>query len=127
MNHGMEQKQESQCPNQLTFGKQRWRILQETHLHSRVQYCYCALRANNQQQLPTTMMDMFNMMGKVKELQARLKEAQDNLVHVKASGESGGGMVKAVVNGKKLVVSLEIDPSLLKVDNQVILQDLIVA
>jgi DNA-binding YbaB/EbfC family protein len=73
------------------------------------------------------MMDMFNMMGKVKELQTRLKEAQDNLVHVKASGESGGGMVKAVVNGKKLLVSLDIDPSLLKGDDQVILQDLIVA
>jgi DNA-binding YbaB/EbfC family protein len=73
------------------------------------------------------MMDMFNMMGKAKELQARLKEAQDNLVHVKASGESGGGMVKAVVNGKKLLISLDIDPSLLKGNDQLILQDLIVA
>jgi len=72
-------------------------------------------------------MDMFNMMGKVKELQARLKEAQDNLVHVKATGESGGGMVKAVVNGKKQLISIDIDPSLLKGDDQVIVQDLIVA
>lgn len=70
---------------------------------------------------------MFNMMGKVKELQARLKEAQDNLVHLKVSGESGGGMVKAVVNGKKQLISVDIDPSLLKGDDQVILQDLIVA
>ena len=70
---------------------------------------------------------MFNMMGKVKELQARLKEAQDNLVHVKASGESGGGMVKAIINGKKQLISLEIDPSLLKGDDQLILQDLIIA
>jgi len=72
-------------------------------------------------------MDMFNMMGKVKELQARLKEAQDNLVHVKATGEAGGGMVKAVVNGKKQLISVDIDPSLLKGDDQVIVQDLIVA
>lgn len=72
-------------------------------------------------------MDMFNMMGKVKELQSRLKEAQDNLVHVKANGESGGGMVKAVVNGKKQLISLDIDPSLLKGDDKGILQDLVVA
>jgi DNA-binding YbaB/EbfC family protein len=73
------------------------------------------------------MMDMFNMMGKVKELQARLKEAQDNLVHVKAFGESGGGMVKATVNGKKQLISIDVDPSLLKSDDKGILQDLIVA
>ncbi|HEX8060656.1 MAG TPA: YbaB/EbfC family nucleoid-associated protein [Cyclobacteriaceae bacterium] len=73
------------------------------------------------------MMDMFNMMGKVKELQARLKEAQDNLVHVRTTGESGGGMVKATVNGKKQVISIDIDPSLLKSDDKQIAQDLVVA
>ena len=72
-------------------------------------------------------MDMFNMMGKVKELQARLKEAQDNLVHVKATGESGGGMVKATVNGKKQVLVIDIDPSLIKSEDKMILQDLVVA
>ena len=73
------------------------------------------------------MFDMMKMMGKMKEVQARLKEAQDNLVRLRASGESGGGMVKATVNGKKQMVSLDIDPSLLKADDKVILQDLIVA
>jgi len=73
------------------------------------------------------MIDMFNMMGKVKEMQARLKEAQDKLVHLTATGESGGGMVKAVVNGKKQVLSVDVDPSLLKSDDKGILQDLIVA
>lgn len=73
------------------------------------------------------MFDMIGMMGKVKEVQARLKEAQDNLVNIKATGESGGGMVKAVVNGKKQVLSVEIDPSMLKREDQMIVQDLIVA
>jgi nucleoid-associated protein EbfC len=73
------------------------------------------------------MFDMIGMMGKVKEMQARLKEAQDNLVNLKATGESGGGMVKAVVNGKKQVLSIEIDPSLIKREDQVIIQDLVVA
>lgn len=73
------------------------------------------------------MMDMFNMMGKVKELQARLKEAQDNLVKVTATGESGGGMVKATVNGKKQIINIDIDSSLLKGDDKAIVQDLVVA
>lgn len=73
------------------------------------------------------MFDMMKMMGKMKEVQTRLKEAQDNLVKLRAQGESGAGMVKATVNGKKQLVQLEIDPSLLKSDDQAILQDLIVA
>jgi DNA-binding YbaB/EbfC family protein len=73
------------------------------------------------------MFDMMKMMGKMKEVQARLKEAQDNLVNVKAQGESGAGMVKATVNGKKQLISLDIDPSLLKAEDKTILQDLVVA
>ena len=73
------------------------------------------------------MFDLMNMMGKLKEAQARMKEAQNNLTKVRASGESGGGMVKAVVNGKKQVISVEIDPSLLRREDQIIVQDLVVA
>lgn len=63
----------------------------------------------------------------MKEVQARLKEAQDNLVNIRAQGESGGGMVKATVNGKKQLIALDVDASLLKADDKVIVQDLIVA
>lgn len=73
------------------------------------------------------MFDMMKMMGKMKEVQARLKEAQDNLVHVRATGESGAGLVKATVNGKRQLISLEVDPSLIKPEDQTILQDLVVA
>jgi len=73
------------------------------------------------------MFDMMKMMGKMKEVQARIKEAQDNLVRVVAHGESGAGLVKATVNGKKQLVSVDIDQSLLKGDDKIILQDLIVA
>ena len=67
------------------------------------------------------------MMGKMKEVQARMKEAQDNLVKLQAQGESGAGMVKATVNGKKQLLAIDVDPSLLKSDDKIILQDLIVA
>ncbi|MBL7875019.1 MAG: YbaB/EbfC family nucleoid-associated protein [Cyclobacteriaceae bacterium] len=73
------------------------------------------------------MFDMMKMMGKMKEVQGKIKEAQDNLIRVNASGESGGGMVKAVVNGKKQVISLDIDPATLRAEDKVLVQDLVVA
>lgn len=73
------------------------------------------------------MFDMMKMMGKMKEVQTRLKEAQDNLVRIRAHGEAGAGMVKATVNGKKQLISVDVDPSLIKPEDQIILQDLIVA
>lgn len=73
------------------------------------------------------MLDMMKMMGKVKEMQAKLREAQDNLQRIVVSGESGAGLVKATVNGKKKLLSVEIDPSLLNANDKVLIQDLVVA
>lgn len=73
------------------------------------------------------MFDMMKMMGKMKEVQTRIKQAQDNLVNVSASGESGGGMVKATVNGKKQLTNLDIDATILKADDKILIQDLVVA
>ena len=70
---------------------------------------------------------MMKMLGKMKEVQAKMKEAQENLVHVKATGESGGGMVKATVNGKKQLVDLEIDQEIMNDDDKEMLQDLVIA
>ncbi len=73
------------------------------------------------------MFDMMKMMGRMKEVQAKIKEAQDNLVLVKAMGEAGGGMVKATVNGKKQLLTLDIDAAIIKADDKVLIQDLVVA
>ncbi|MGY6557733.1 MAG: YbaB/EbfC family nucleoid-associated protein [Nitritalea sp.] len=73
------------------------------------------------------MFDMMGMMNKVKEAQAKMKEVQDNLVHVQAEGEAGAGMVRAVVNGKRQVLSLEVDASLLNPADREMVQDLSVA
>jgi nucleoid-associated protein EbfC len=73
------------------------------------------------------MFDMMKMMGKMKEVQARIKEAQENLGKLSAEGESGGGMVKARVNGKKQLIGLDIDPAILKTDDKIIVQDLVIA
>ena len=73
------------------------------------------------------MFDMMGMMGKVKEMQARMKDIKDNLIHLIAEGESAAGMVKVKVNGAKQVLTIEIDSSLVNENNRTILQDLIVA
>ena len=73
------------------------------------------------------MFDMMKMMGKMKEVQGKIKEAQDNLVRVHARGESGGGMVKVIVNGKKQVISIDIDPATLRAEDKVLVQDLVIA
>jgi DNA-binding YbaB/EbfC family protein len=73
------------------------------------------------------MFDMSKMLGKVKEIQGKLQEAQNNLGNVTAEGEAGAGMVKAVVNGKKQLLKLEIDKDLMKPEDIEMLQDLVVA
>lgn len=73
------------------------------------------------------MFDMAGMMGKVKEMQSKMQEAQEKLADITAEGEAGAGMVKVVVNGKKLLQSVTIEPELINKEEIEILQDLIVA
>lgn len=73
------------------------------------------------------MFDLMKMMGKMKEVQTRLKEAQDNLALLKVNGESGGGMVKVTVNGKRQLISIDIDAAILKAEDKVLIQDLVIA
>ena len=73
------------------------------------------------------MFNMMDMFGKVKEFQARMKEAQTSLNTITESGESGAGMVRVTVNGLKQVVRLNIDQDLIRPDDREMLQDLVVA
>ncbi len=71
--------------------------------------------------------NMMDMVGKMKDIQARMQEAQQSLSTLTQTGESGAGMVRATVNGLKQVVTIDIDPDLIKVDDREMLQDLVVA
>ena len=73
------------------------------------------------------MMDMMKMLGKVKEVQAKMKEAQENLGRIQTTAESGAGMVSATVNGKKELIDLQIDDSLFNPDDKDMLKDLVIA
>lgn len=69
------------------------------------------------------MFDMMNMMSKMKELRERMQQTDAELLNVRVTGSSGGGMVTAVVNGKKQLQSVAINPSL---QDHEIIQNLIV-
>jgi len=73
------------------------------------------------------MFNMMDMFGKVKEFQARLKEAQESLGTITESGEAGAGLVRVTVNGHKQLLQLEVDDSLVRPEEREMLQDLIVA
>ncbi|MCC5928547.1 MAG: YbaB/EbfC family nucleoid-associated protein [Cyclobacteriaceae bacterium] len=73
------------------------------------------------------MMDMAKMLGKMKEVQAKLKETQDNLENLTTTAESGAGMVRATVNGKKKLLKLEIDRDIIQPEDKQMLEDLVVA
>ena len=69
-------------------------------------------------------MDMF---GKMKEIQSRMKDAQQQLIAITETGEAGAGMVRATVNGLKQVIRIEIDPDLIRPEDREMMQDLVVA
>ena len=73
------------------------------------------------------MKDVMGMMKKVGEMQARLKQVQEELERMEVDGQSGGGLVKITLDGKGTIKKVQIDPSLAKVDELEILEDLIVA
>ena len=72
-------------------------------------------------------MDIAGMMGKVKELQEKMQQAQEDIQHLTATGEAGGGLVRATANGQRKVLKIEIDDSLLTPADRDMLADLVVA
>ncbi len=73
------------------------------------------------------MRDLMGMMGKVKEMQEKMGQLQEEIAETIVEGTSGGGLVKLTLNGKGVMQGLTIDPSLLKEDEVEVLEDLLVA
>ena len=68
-----------------------------------------------------------NMMRQMQEMQRRAEELQNSLAAMEVEGISGGGLVRAVVNGLGDLKTLSIDPSLMKPGDAGIVEDLVVA
>ncbi|WP_180900151.1 YbaB/EbfC family nucleoid-associated protein [Martelella soudanensis] len=73
------------------------------------------------------MRDLMGMMGKVKEMQAKMEQLQEDIAAARVEGVSGGGMVTVEMTGKGELLSIKIDPTLLSGDDAEMLEDLIVA
>lgn len=67
-----------------------------------------------------------NIMKQAQKMQADLQKAQEQLAKEEVTGESGGGLVKVVLNGKHEVRRVSIDDSLVG-DDKEMLEDLVAA
>ena len=67
-----------------------------------------------------------NMMKQAQALQANMQKAQAEIAAMEVTGESGGGMVKVVMNGRHEVRRVQIDPAVAG-DDREMLEDLIAA
>ena len=71
--------------------------------------------------------NMQGLMQQAKKMQEQLQKLQEDSQNITAEGTAGGGMVKAIVNGKQELVSLAIDPQVVNPSDVEMLQDLVVA
>jgi DNA-binding YbaB/EbfC family protein len=69
---------------------------------------------------------MDGLMQQAKVMQERMTKMQQELANAEVHGESGGGMVKTIMTGRYDVKKIDIDPSLLAEDKEM-LEDLIAA
>ncbi|WJW76318.1 YbaB/EbfC family nucleoid-associated protein [Thiohalobacter sp. IOR34] len=67
-----------------------------------------------------------NLMKQAQQMQANMQKAQEELAEMEVTGQSGGGMVSVVMNGRHEVRRVSIDDSLLG-DDKEMLEDLIAA
>lgn len=68
---------------------------------------------------------MAGLMKQANQMQMKMKKLQEELATREFSGTSGGGAVTAKVNGDNKVLSLAINPEVVKSDDIEMLQDLV--
>jgi DNA-binding YbaB/EbfC family protein len=72
------------------------------------------------------MADFLGMMKQAAQLQSKMQAMQDELGQIEVEGSSGGGLVNVRMTAKMEVKAVKIDPSLMKVEEREILEDLLV-
>lgn len=71
--------------------------------------------------------DLGRLMASAQQMQANVEQAQADLGRARVTGSSGGGLVRAEVNGNGELVGLVIDPSVVDPADAETLADLVVA
>lgn len=73
------------------------------------------------------MIRMGKILKKMQQLQADMALRQKELASLTVQGESGGGMVKVEIDGEGQVLSVRIDPELVKKGDVEMLEELVAA
>ncbi len=68
-----------------------------------------------------------NLLKQAKRMQEEMERIQGELAEKKVEASSGGGMVTVQANGKQEVLSIKIDPEVIKPDDKEMLEDLVLS
>ncbi len=72
------------------------------------------------------MTDFTKILSKAKEMESKMRESQEKIKNIKATGVSGANSVKVTINGEWEMLKIEISDETFKED-KTIMEDLIVA
>ena len=72
------------------------------------------------------MPDFTDMLSKAKEMQAKMKDAQDAIKNIEVEGEAGGNLVKAILSGDYEIKAINVSEEAKKETTEII-NDLIIA
>ncbi|NLL36204.1 MAG: YbaB/EbfC family nucleoid-associated protein [Fretibacterium sp.] len=72
-------------------------------------------------------MKLNNMMKQAQKMQAQMMQIQQKLAEETVEASVGGGMVKAVFTGQGELVSISIDPEVIRPEDAEMLEDLVTA
>jgi len=72
-------------------------------------------------------MDMNKIMQQARQMQEKMRQVQEDLARQVVSSSVGGGMVTATVNGKRELLSIHIEKSVIDPEEAGMLQDLVTA
>ncbi|NLI60732.1 MAG: YbaB/EbfC family nucleoid-associated protein [Clostridiales bacterium] len=71
--------------------------------------------------------NMNNLMRQAKKMKEQMLKIQEELEQKTVEASAGGGVVTVIANGKKEIMEINIDPSVIDPDDVEMLQDLIMA
>jgi DNA-binding YbaB/EbfC family protein len=73
------------------------------------------------------MKDVMGIMKQMQAMQSKMQDLQNELEQAQVEGASGGGLVRVRLTAKGEMKGVSIDPSLLKVEEKEIVEDLVMA
>lgn len=68
-----------------------------------------------------------DLMKQAQKMQARMAEMQEELAKKTVEATAGGGMVTVTANGKQEILSIKIDPEVVKSQDAEMVEDLVLA